>query len=97
MEILSTLVVGGCVCIPSDMDRMNDIPGAIKRLGVTWTLLTPSVANTLTPKGVPSLKVLVTGGEAMSAGHITKWKGKTCLSKLLITSITKMEKMEEFE
>jgi len=80
MEILSTLIVGGCVCIPSDMDRMNDIPGAIRRMGVTWTLLTPSVANTLTPKGVPSLKVLVTGGEAMSSGHIAKWKGgKICL------------------
>jgi len=79
MEILSTLIVGGCVCIPSDMDRMNDIPGAIRRMGVTWTLLTPSVANTLTPKGVPTLKVLVTGGEAMSSGHIAKWKGKICL------------------
>jgi len=40
MEILSTLVVGGVVCIPSDSDRINDIPGAIKRMGVTWTLLT---------------------------------------------------------
>jgi amino acid adenylation domain-containing protein len=79
MEILSTLIVGGCVCIPSDMDRMNDIPGAIRRMGVTWTLLTPSVANTLTPKSVPTLKVLVTGGEAMSSGHIAKWKGKICL------------------
>jgi len=80
MEILSTLIVGGCVCIPSDMDRMNDIPGAIQRMGVTWTLLTPSVANTLSPKSVPTLKVLVTGGEAMSSGHIAKWKGKNiCL------------------
>jgi amino acid adenylation domain-containing protein/non-ribosomal peptide synthase protein (TIGR01720 family) len=79
MEILSCLIVGGCVCIPSEQDRMNDIPGAITRMGVTWTLLTPSVANTLTPKRVPTLKVLVTGGEAMSSGHIAKWKGKMCL------------------
>jgi len=79
MEILSTLIVGGCVCIPSDQERMNDIPGAIKRMGVTWTLLTPSVASTLSPKSVPSLKTLVTGGEAMQAGHIAKWKGKVAL------------------
>jgi non-ribosomal peptide synthetase component F len=79
MEILSALIVGGCVCIPSDRDRMNDIPGAVKRLGVTWTLLTPSVASTLFPKSVPSLRTLVTGGEAMQAGHIAKWKGKVAL------------------
>ena len=79
MEILSTLLAGGCVCVPSDLERMDNIPGAIRRMGVTWALLTPSVANTLTPKAVPSLKVLVTGGEAMSSGHIAKWKGKTCL------------------
>ena len=75
MEILSTLIVGGCVCVPSDQDRMSDIPGAIERMSVTWTLLTPSVAKILDPKTVPSLKVLVTGGEAMSAGHIAKWCG----------------------
>ena len=75
MEILSTLIVGGCVCVPSDQDRMSDIPGAIERMNVTWTLLTPSVAKILDPKTVPSLKVLVTGGEAMSSGHIAKWRG----------------------
>ena len=79
MEILSCLLVGGCVCVPSDQERMNDIPGSIKRLGVTWTLLTPSVASILKPENVPSLKVLVTGGEAMSEGHITKWAGTMSL------------------
>ena len=76
MEILSTLIVGGCVCVPSDKERMNDIPGVINRMGITWTLLTPSVASILRPDSVPSLKVLVTGGEAMSAGHINKWRGR---------------------
>ena len=74
MEILSTLIAGGCVCVPSDQERMNDIPGLIERMSVTWTLLTPSVASILEPATVPSLKVLVTGGEAMSTGHIKKWK-----------------------
>jgi len=79
MEILTTLIVGGCVCIPSEEDRMNDIPGAIQRMGVTWTLLTPSVASTLSPKSVPNLKVLITGGEAMSSSHLTRWRGRCCL------------------
>lgn len=77
MEILTSLVTGACVCIPSDEERMNNISGAISRMSVNWTLLTPSVAKVLKPEEVPSLKVLVTGGEAMQAGHIAKWVGKT--------------------
>ncbi|KAL8831390.1 MAG: hypothetical protein Q9191_000893 [Dirinaria sp. TL-2023a] len=79
MEILTTLIVGGCICIPSEEERMNDIPGAINRMSVNWTLLTPSVADILEPETVPSLKVLVTGGEAMQARHIAKWRGKVIL------------------
>ncbi|KAI9691601.1 MAG: NRPS [Bathelium mastoideum] len=79
MEILSTLIAGGCVCVPNDRERMSDIPGAIARMDVNWTLLTPSVAKILDPDSVPSLKVLVTGGEAMSAGHIAKWRGKAAI------------------
>ena len=79
MEILTTLMTGGCVCIPSEEERLNDISGAIERMKVNWTLLTPSVANVLEPESVPSLDVLVTGGEAMQARHIDKWRGKTSL------------------
>ncbi|KAL8654006.1 MAG: hypothetical protein Q9210_001767, partial [Variospora velana] len=79
MEILTSLLTGACVCIPSDEERMNDISGAVRRMSVNWTLLTPSVAEVLTPESVPSLKVLVTGGEAMQARHIAKWSGKTSL------------------
>ncbi|KAK4224364.1 putative peptide synthase [Podospora fimiseda] len=77
METLSCLLVGGCVCVPSDEDRINDVGGVIRQMGVTWTLLTPSVASTVKPESVPCLKTLVTGGEAMSAGHIEKW-GTRC-------------------
>ena len=77
MEILTSLITGACVCIPSDEERMNNISGAIRRMSVNWTLLTPSVAKVLKPEDVPSLKVLATGGEAMQAGHIQKWAGKT--------------------
>ncbi|KAK7427649.1 Nonribosomal peptide synthetase 4, partial [Neonectria magnoliae] len=79
MEILSTLLVGGCICIPSDEERMNDLASVFNRFNVNWTLLTPSVANVLRPGSVPTLKVLVTGGEAMSSDHITKWANDAAL------------------
>jgi amino acid adenylation domain-containing protein len=77
METLSCLLIGGCVCVPSDVDRMNDVAAVIRDMAVTWTLLTPSVAATLKPESVPCLKTLVTGGEAMSAGHVERW-GTQC-------------------
>lgn len=73
MEILSTLLVGGCICIPSDQQRLNNLSAVITKLNVNWTLLTPPVASVLKPDSIPTLKVLVTGGEAMSTDHITKW------------------------
>ena len=77
METLSCLLVGGCVCVPSDEDRINDVAAAIRNMGVTWTLLTPSVASTVKPESVPCLRTLVTGGEPMAAGHIARW-GTRC-------------------
>ncbi|CAG8122380.1 unnamed protein product [Penicillium salamii] len=73
METLAILMVGGTICVPSEDDRLNDVAGAIRRLNVTWTFLTPSIASIIEPSAVPSLKHLVCGGEKMSKEVITKW------------------------
>ncbi|KAL2812692.1 hypothetical protein BJX63DRAFT_432394 [Aspergillus granulosus] len=76
MEILGTLIFGGCVCIPSDEERLNDIAGAIRRLDASWLFCTPSLASIMEPTSVPSLKVIVCGGEMMSHEAMTKWSDK---------------------
>ncbi|KAJ5118135.1 uncharacterized protein N7515_010358 [Penicillium bovifimosum] len=73
METLAILMLGGTICVPSEDDRLNDVAGAIRRLNVTWTFLTPSIASIIEPSSVPSLKHLVCGGEKMSNEVITKW------------------------
>jgi amino acid adenylation domain-containing protein len=73
METLAILMLGGCICVPSEDDRLNDVSGAIRRLNVTWTFLTPSIASIIEPASVPSLKHMVCGGEKMSKEVITKW------------------------
>jgi amino acid adenylation domain-containing protein/non-ribosomal peptide synthase protein (TIGR01720 family) len=78
-EILAALIVGATVCVPSEDERMNDPAGAIRRLGATWTFLTPSVLGAMNPKSVPCLKTLVAGGEAVGAPVISKWAPNTCL------------------
>ncbi|EAW07799.1 nonribosomal peptide synthase Pes1 [Aspergillus clavatus NRRL 1] len=73
MEVLATLMHGGCICIPSEDERLNDVAGAIRRMNVTWTFLTPSIASIIEPSSVPSLEVLVCGGEKLSREVVTKW------------------------
>ncbi|KAJ5091869.1 hypothetical protein NUU61_006739 [Penicillium alfredii] len=73
MEVLATLMLGGCICVPSEDERLNDVAGAIRRMHVSWTFLTPSIASIIEPASVPSLKILVCGGEKMSREVITKW------------------------
>ncbi len=79
LEIMSTLALGGCVCIPSDQERTDDVIGAMNRMQVQFALLTPSVADFLAPTDVPSLKTLVLGGEALKPAHVKTWSDKVQL------------------
>lgn len=72
-SMLCTLLRGGCLCIPTDLDRMNDLSGAIRRLKVNMANMTPSVARILDPDIIPSLNSLGIGGESCSAGDISVW------------------------
>ncbi|KAM0280109.1 hypothetical protein ACHAO9_011373 [Fusarium lateritium] len=72
-SILCTLIRGGCLCIPTDDDRVNDLSGAIRRLKVNMVNITPSVARILDPDIIPSLNSLGIGGESCSAGDIAIW------------------------
>ncbi|EEQ35622.1 peptide synthetase [Microsporum canis CBS 113480] len=78
-EIFLTLCNGGCVCIPSDFDRLNDVTGSINRLGVTHAFLTPSVAGFLSPEAMPSLKMLALVGETVTADLAQRWQEKVRL------------------
>ncbi|RYP76665.1 hypothetical protein DL770_007204 [Monosporascus sp. CRB-9-2] len=75
--MLCTLSVGGCLCIPSDADRVNGLSGAIRNLKVNMAHMTPSVARVLDADIVPSLEVLGLGGEAISAGDAGMWSKHT--------------------
>lgn len=72
-SMLLTLGNGGCLCIPSDEDRLNDINGAMRRMQVNYAGLTPSVARILDPDVIASLSGLGLGGEAASARDVTLW------------------------
>ncbi|KAM0254012.1 hypothetical protein ACHAQJ_006982 [Trichoderma viride] len=57
LDTLVTLMRGGCICIPSDYDRLNDLAGAITKSQADWIFLTPTVADLLNPADLPTLRV----------------------------------------
>ncbi|KAI0123655.1 hypothetical protein BJ170DRAFT_586415 [Xylariales sp. AK1849] len=78
-DIFATLIHGGCVCIPSEHDRLNDLGGAIRSLKVNHVSLTTTVASHLRPEEVTELKTLVVAGEAMSKDIIDTWADQVVL------------------
>lgn len=76
-SMLLTLGSGGCLCIPSDEDRLNDINGVIRNMRVNYAGITPSVARILDPEVIASLHALGLGGEAVSARDATLWGCET--------------------
>ncbi|PGH19362.1 hypothetical protein AJ80_04002 [Polytolypa hystricis UAMH7299] len=75
--MLCTLAHGGCICVPSEDERVNDLSGAIRRMNVNMAHMTPSVARVLESDILPSLEVLGLGGESVSARDAAEWGQNT--------------------
>jgi amino acid adenylation domain-containing protein/non-ribosomal peptide synthase protein (TIGR01720 family) len=83
-ELLTTLVFGGCICIPDDFTRLNGIAGFMNEKRVNWTFFAPSFARLMDPATVPGLKTIVLGGEAPGKDNIERWSGRPGL-ELIVT------------
>ncbi|PNP39601.1 hypothetical protein TGAMA5MH_08417 [Trichoderma gamsii] len=75
-EIYVPLLCGGCVCMPSWDEQMNDISSYMSNAHITAAIVTPTVARSLKPEKLPSLEILILGGEAVASDIIQTWFGK---------------------
>ncbi|KAH7042794.1 non-ribosomal peptide synthetase [Macrophomina phaseolina] len=75
-EIIGPLISGACLCVPSERDRMNDVPGFIERANVNWVFFTPSFVRLLSPHDIPSVTTVLVAGEAVGYDNLEKWVGK---------------------
>lgn len=73
-EIFYTLANGGCLCVLSEDERMNDIAGAMTRMGVTHAKFTPSIVDQLSPEDFPTVQKLFLGGEPLTTACIDRWQ-----------------------
>ncbi|KAI1801866.1 lysergyl peptide synthetase 1 [Daldinia bambusicola] len=79
IETLLTLRAGGCICIPSDEERIGNLAQAANRMKVSWAVLTPTVAQLVRPEDFTHLETLVVGGEALSPADLATWHDKVRL------------------
>jgi amino acid adenylation domain-containing protein/thioester reductase-like protein len=79
LEILTTLYAGGCVCIPSDAERLNELTTTMNKMNVNFAFMTPTVSRLISPESVPGLRTLLLGGEKVGQGDLNRWAGKVRL------------------
>ncbi|PNY23799.1 Adenylation-domain containing protein [Tolypocladium capitatum] len=72
---LAMLAVGGCLCVPCDRDRINNLAESISTLRANVLDLTPSVSRFLVPEDVPGVQTLILSGEKIHINDIKPWWG----------------------
>lgn len=71
---VATLVAGGCLCIPSETDRNDNIGNIMATMQPTVVNLSPTVARLLDPGTVHNLKTLILLGEPVTPRDIERWQ-----------------------
>lgn len=79
-EILMTLFSGGCICIPSEEERMNRLAQSITSLNANSVLLTPTVLRLLSPQEIPTMQNIIMGGEKVTRGLVRTWASHVSLT-----------------
>ncbi|KAJ5162695.1 uncharacterized protein N7500_004525 [Penicillium coprophilum] len=75
-NIIVTLVARGCLCIPSEEDRVGNIGDIISAMRPTIVNLTPTVARLLDPATTRGLQTLILLGEPVKTRDIERWQSQ---------------------
>lgn len=72
-NFIHTMAAGGCLCIPSQHEALGDITSTVQAYNANFIDMTPSVASTLRPSELSSLKTVVFAGEAVTNQQAAQW------------------------
>lgn len=74
-DMFTTLIFGGCTCIPTEDQRLNmkDLESMIRCTGVNFVNLTSTAASMIDPREVPDIETVVLGGEAVRPAVVEIW------------------------
>jgi len=76
-DMFTTLVFGGCACIPSEDERldMDGLARMMRGRHVNFINVTTTAASLIDPRAVPGVETVVLGGEAVTAAVVARWTG----------------------
>ncbi|KAK8863253.1 non-ribosomal peptide synthetase [Apiospora arundinis] len=57
-EVFTTLINGGCICVPSAAERLSNFTSAACRMQVNWSYLTPTLSRSLRPEALPDMAIV---------------------------------------
>lgn len=72
-EIFTVLCNAGCLCIPSEQERLNGIEQFIESHAVNWAVFSPSTFRILRTDCVSTLETVILGGEPMTTDIARFW------------------------
>lgn len=76
MNVFNTLAWGGCLCVPSEQERKDNLAKSVNAFRATMLDITPSLSRLLSAEDLPSLEMLILGGEALQQRDADAWRGK---------------------
>ena len=79
VNFLKTAVYGGCLCIPSEIDRKGNLADSMNAMRVNFAHLTPGVARLIKSSVIPSLAVISQGGEPLLQEDVVGWGSSVIL------------------
>ncbi|KAJ5766301.1 uncharacterized protein N7511_003917 [Penicillium nucicola] len=77
MSVIETwyaLARGGCLCIPSETQRLLDLGTFIQDHRASWAFFTPTMLRAYRPGDLPGLESIVLGGENVTRDLVLQWK-----------------------
>ncbi|KAL5360425.1 hypothetical protein BJX96DRAFT_175281 [Aspergillus floccosus] len=69
-NMIHAMMIGGCLCIPSEEERKADVAAALRKYEVNYAVLTPSVAWFSAAELPDSLRTFHFGGEPLKAALV---------------------------
>ena len=76
-NLIHALMIGSCLCIPSNKERKNDLAAALCKYQVNYAVLTPSVAWFPAANLPSSLRTIQFGGEPLKAALVKELSTST--------------------
>ncbi|KAL8784906.1 MAG: hypothetical protein Q9195_008843 [Heterodermia aff. obscurata] len=85
-DIFGTFHTGGCLLVPSEQQRLDDLAGVVTQMQCTHLCVTATTLSTLAPDKVSCLHRVTVGGEPMTREQIREWSAHVHLSVIYGTT-----------